>query len=469
MPSDHRTAPLRSQLPESVTSRARADRMCSLSPSPSTGIVLCPAAPCPGGLVVPTNEASVQILRTVSSHALTDEDVAVLREGYESERQIVLGKIAKIQRLSLSVPQQIVNGCCAEPLRIHHIVAEWIRPCVFLASYSPAPAQVAPDQPSAPPPSAGVPPPKGGARTPDPIGSFEWIASPAEAVPEQRGALSSSAPIPPAAAPLAGARAHPCRVILYFHGGSYITGGINSHRRLMSQLAVAAGVPVLGVNYRRMPLHTFDEVLQDAALAFHHLSEELRYPAKDIAIAGDAAGAHLAISLVLHRKERSQELPGAIVGLSPWIDPLGCSPTSVESWMKHSEYDPLACSASLVNVARMCIQNHKYASLLPHSAGAPGLLGNGRSLAWFPRCLLQVGSLECLAGPTEEFARHLKVWGASVQLEVFRDQIHCFHMFERASGEAQRAIATAGAFLKAVEADVKQPNELDAIRTNTKE
>ena len=65
---------------------------------------------------------------------------------------------------------------------------------------------------------------------------------------------------------------------------------------------------VAGVNYRCMPLHTFDEVLQDAALAFHHLSEELRYPAKDIAIAGDAAGAHLAISLVLNRKERSLEV-----------------------------------------------------------------------------------------------------------------------------------------------------------------
>lgn len=198
------------------------------------------------------------------------------------------------------------------------MAAEWIRP----SGVMPCKGLIASVQASPAPP-----PRKTFSRVPSEE-SFELIPS------DRPDLLAMSGHQPRGSVPQQ-ARREACSVVLYFHGGAYITGGINSHRRLMSQLAVAAGVPVLGKNsspplftcslltpflcflgieFRVMPQHTFDDVLQDAVEAFHHLTDVLRYPAGEIAVAGDSSGGHLALSLALYLHETQQEVCPSLLG-----------------------------------------------------------------------------------------------------------------------------------------------------------
>uniref|UniRef100_A0A061SLA8 Arylacetamide deacetylase-like 3/4 n=1 Tax=Tetraselmis sp. GSL018 TaxID=582737 RepID=A0A061SLA8_9CHLO len=240
-------------------------------------------------------ETRVQVSRSVREGSLSASDVDILREGSSTERQVVLGKLAKKQRLSNSVPVPLAPGSTAEPIRLKYMVGEWIRPSVIVSQSRIAPAD------------------------PGETNEFELVPSESEAFrvsgSVKQSSLSQSSH---------GGSAQQSSVMLYFHGADYITGGINSHRRLMSQLSLASGVPVLGVQYRLMPLHSFDEILEDAVMAYKHITEELRFPAQDVAVAGDSAGAHLALSLVLHLRETTGKVrpyhsppPVPLGGFSP--------------------------------------------------------------------------------------------------------------------------------------------------------
>ncbi len=55
------------------------------------------------------------------------------------------------------------------------------------------------------------------------------------------------------------------KVLLYFHGGGYATGSINTHRALVSKIAEYAGITALVINYRLAPEHQYPAAIEDAA------------------------------------------------------------------------------------------------------------------------------------------------------------------------------------------------------------
>ncbi|MDR6869418.1 acetyl esterase [Bosea sp. BE125] len=95
-------------------------------------------------------------------------------------------------------------------------------------------------------------------------------------------------------------------VIVYAHGGGWTFGSIETHDGTMRHLAVEAGCAVLGVDYRLAPEHPFPAPLDDlmAAIAFVEqggLGQAI--PAGAIAVAGDSAGANLALAALLRRRD----------------------------------------------------------------------------------------------------------------------------------------------------------------------
>lgn len=77
--------------------------------------------------------------------------------------------------------------------------------------------------------------------------------------------------------------------ILYFHGGAFLTCGLNTHRRLVSRISYAAKQPVLNVGYRQMPYEPITESVADGVDGFKWLMDQ-GYKAENITIAGDSAG-----------------------------------------------------------------------------------------------------------------------------------------------------------------------------------
>jgi acetyl esterase len=95
----------------------------------------------------------------------------------------------------------------------------------------------------------------------------------------------------------ADAAAAPGPLLVYFHGGGWVIGDIDTHDPLTRALAHSAGVRVLSVAYRLAPEHPFPAPVDDALAAFRDAvarAEELEVDARRVAVGGDSAGAHLA-------------------------------------------------------------------------------------------------------------------------------------------------------------------------------
>jgi acetyl esterase len=86
-------------------------------------------------------------------------------------------------------------------------------------------------------------------------------------------------------------------LIVYYHGGGWVTGDLDTHDQPCRLLAKSSGASVLSVAYRRSPEHRFPVPVEDALAAFRDAldrAEELGADPQRIAVAGDSAGGHLA-------------------------------------------------------------------------------------------------------------------------------------------------------------------------------
>lgn len=90
--------------------------------------------------------------------------------------------------------------------------------------------------------------------------------------------------------------------LVYFHGGGFSIGSIDTHEGLVERLALASGVKILSVEYRLAPEHPFpaahDDAVASARWAFDH-AEAIGFDRNFIALGGDSAGANLAASACL--------------------------------------------------------------------------------------------------------------------------------------------------------------------------
>src|ERR1700761_6457801 len=107
------------------------------------------------------------------------------------------------------------------------------------------------------------------------------------------------------------------RMIIYFHGGAFLTCGANSHGRLVEALSKFADSPVLVVNYRLLPKHSVGMALDDCHDAYQWLRRR-GYEPDQIVLAGDSAGGYLALALAQLLQEEGEE-PAALVAISPLL------------------------------------------------------------------------------------------------------------------------------------------------------
>jgi acetyl esterase/lipase len=111
----------------------------------------------------------------------------------------------------------------------------------------------------------------------------------------------------------------PQRLLLYFHGGGYVSGSPETHRPLVAKLCKATGAAALVVHYRLGPEYPFPAALRDAVDAYRFLIGN-GVAAPSVVFAGDGSGGGLAFASVMAVRNAGLAMPAACVAMSPWVD-----------------------------------------------------------------------------------------------------------------------------------------------------
>ena len=124
--------------------------------------------------------------------------------------------------------------------------------------------------------------------------------------------------------------------LVYFHGGGFIAGSLDTHDPALRSLAAATGAAVIAVDYRRAPEHPFPAAPEDCyATTVHVAANSARFgvdPAR-IVVAGDSAGGTLAAAVAVMARDRGGPSLAGQVCLYPATDLRGArSYPSLDEW-----------------------------------------------------------------------------------------------------------------------------------------
>ena len=227
----------------------------------------------------------------------------------------------------------------------------------------------------------------------------------------------------------------PSRVLLFFHGGGYCSGSIQSHRGMVTAAGRAAGVRTLAVGYRLAPEHPFPAALEDAAAAYELLLAR-RFAPRSIAIGGDSAGGGLTLALLISLRDAGRPLPGCGWLVSPWVD-LEMTGASIES---KASIDPLLQKSYLEELACAYL-----AGTDPKNPLASPLHAD---LSGLPPLFVQVGSAETLLDDAVRIVARAGAADVAAVLEIWPHMIHAWPLWADQLESGRAALASAGAFIR---------------------
>lgn len=226
------------------------------------------------------------------------------------------------------------------------------------------------------------------------------------------------------------------KAILYTHGGGFVGNTVHSHRKVAAHLAKAAGIRAFVLDYRLAPEHPFPAQIDDAVAAHNWLRTQ-GFSGAGLAVAGDSAGGNLAISSVLKLRDLGEELPAAIVAVSPWLD--------MELVGKTLETN--ADNDALISVGVVTMMSQMY--LGANGSATDGLANPLHAdLSGLPPLHITVSEAEALLSDSERLADRARQAGVSVEFQTVPDQQHVFIFMAGRAPEADEAIAAAAAWLR---------------------
>ena len=204
---------------------------------------------------------------------------------------------------------------------------------------------------------------------------------------------------------------------------------------MMAHLSRAASARVLALDYRLAPEYPFPAPVEDSTAAYRWLLHEGYDPAR-IALGGDSAGGGLTVSALVQIRYLGLPMAAAGVCVSPWVDMEALG----ESMDTRADVDPMVMREGLILSAKTYLGGAD-----PRAPLAAPLYADLRGL---PPLLIQVGDAETLLDDSTRLAGVAREAGVEVQMDVWDDMIHVWHVFAPILPEGRKAISEAGEFIK---------------------
>jgi acetyl esterase len=207
--------------------------------------------------------------------------------------------------------------------------------------------------------------------------------------------------------------------LVYFHGGGFVFGNLDTHDAVCRSIAKESGAVVISVDYRLAPEHKFPAAVDDshaATLWVAANAERLGIDASRIAVGGDSAGGNLAIVVAM----RCRDAGGPALAAQVLIYPV----TDVSSFETASHRE-LAEGYFLTRTAMDWFTGHYLASpdQKRHPEASPLLAPN---LSGLPPALVITAEFDPLRDEGEAYAERLRQAGVPVTVTRYPGMIHAF-------------------------------------------
>ena len=222
------------------------------------------------------------------------------------------------------------------------------------------------------------------------------------------------------------------RAIYYVHGSGYALCSPRTHRRLTTWMSALTGLPVFVVDYRLAPRHRFPAAATDVRTGWDWLTDQHGLAPERMIIAGDSAGGHLAVDMLL---QSDVVHPAAMVLMSPLID-LSFELSRAREALRR---DP----AIRVRDAKRLVGLYCAETDLAHPRLTLDVAG-GRPM---PPTLVQAGGAEMLVADSRGLAADIIAAGGECELQVWPDQVHVFQALPRLTPEAAAAMGHIAQFI----------------------
>ena len=200
--------------------------------------------------------------------------------------------------------------------------------------------------------------------------------------------------------------------ILFFHGGGFVVGNLDSHDSICAHLAERSQMCVTAVDYRLAPEHKFPAAFNDCLAAYEYLSQQSDLP---IILCGDSAGGTLAAGVSLECREQNLTIPQGQLLMYPY---LGGDPTA-GSYQRHRNAPQLTLK-DMHDYAR-----YYYGDTLPIDDPRAMPL-RALEFAGLPATKVFVAEIDPLADDGVLYVQRLKAAGISAHCSIVTGLPHGF-------------------------------------------
>jgi acetyl esterase/lipase len=225
--------------------------------------------------------------------------------------------------------------------------------------------------------------------------------------------------------------------LIWLHGGGYVIGSLVSHRHLVSEAGRAARIWALALDYRLAPEYPFPAAVEDAVSGYRYLLSRGIRPER-IAIAGDSAGGGLVVAAMVAIREAGLTQPACGWCISPWVDMEAIG----ETMSTKAEADPMVQRPGLLEMAGLYLGGADRQSPL-----AAPIYADLKGLA---PLLIQVGAAETLLDDALRLAKAAGAADVRVDLQIWPEMVHVWHMFHPELKAGKQAIQAAGDYIRSV-------------------
>ncbi|NRF67546.1 alpha/beta hydrolase [Aquincola sp. S2] len=228
-------------------------------------------------------------------------------------------------------------------------------------------------------------------------------------------------------------------VLVYFHGGGWTIGDLDTHDVLCRELAVGGRCAVVAVDYRRAPEHRFPAAVDDAIAATRWLqagADTLGLDAGRLALGGDSAGGNLAAVVAIALRGGATPAPRLQLLVYPATDQRAIAPSHTSNGTGY-----LLTRETVAYFRGHYLDERDW----PDWRASPLLQ---LDLSRLPPALVLTAGFDPLRDEGRQYADALSAAGTPTQYICFERQIHGFLTMGRVIDEARTAVDLCAAALR---------------------